>query len=306
MRRAVIDIGSNTLLLLIVDAAADGSLTPVLDVCRFGRLGQGLDASHRLHPDAVARSLTICREYREAMDRAQVLAIDVIATEAVRAADNAADFVTPASDILGAPIAVIAGEREAELAFLAAARSLPSLFGREFVVADVGGASTEVIVTDGARVVSAVSVPIGAVRLAERYLHHDPATNAEIAAMVNYIDDLLAQRLPTLPSNLPLVASAGTATTLAALDLVLPYDPDQVHGHRLSPAILAALTDRLLSASTADRRAMIGMEAPRADVIGAGAAIFARLALRLVAPTIVVSDRGIRWGLAYERATRLL
>ena len=301
MRRAVIDIGSNTLLLLIAEPAATGELRAVLDWCRFGRLGQGVDHGKRLHPDAIARSLDICREFRAAIDGHGVARVDVIATQALREATNADDFRGPAAAILGAPIAIISGEREAELAFRSAAHSLPALRGTRFVVADVGGGSTEVIVGDGDRLVSATSVPIGAVRMTERHLASDPPTAAERAALFADIDAALAPL--ALPDGVVLVASAGTATTLAALALATPYDPERVHGHRLTRAALDRLTADLLAAPVDQRRAMIGMQAQRADVIAGGAAIFARLAERLAAPAIVVSDRGIRWGLAYESPT---
>ncbi|MEZ4404399.1 MAG: hypothetical protein R3B06_30540 [Kofleriaceae bacterium] len=304
MRHAVIDIGTNTLLLLVAEPDDAGGCRAVTDQCRFGRLGQGLDASGRLHPDAVARSLDICRAYAEVMRGLGVTAVDVIATQALREATNAATFIEPAAAILGAPITVIDGAREAALTFAAAARSLPALAGRPFVVADVGGGSTEVIVTDGARVTSAVSVPIGAVRLTERHLRHDPPTADELAALTADVDAAFARHAADLPSAVPLVASAGTATTLAALDLAAPYQAERVHGHALAPASLAAWTARLLAMPVAARRDLPGMEAPRADVIGAGAAIFARLAARLTASTVIVSDRGIRWGLAYERLAR--
>lgn len=302
MRRAVIDIGTNTLLLLIAERDAGGELRAVVDWCRFGRLGQGLDRSRELHPDAVARSLAICREYRDAMDAHGVTAVDVIATQALREARNAASFAEPAAAILGAPIQIISGEREAELAFRSAAFSLPALRGAPFVVADVGGGSTEVITGEGTTFASAVSVPIGAVRLTERHVHSDPPTAGERAALVADIDRALAPL--TLPTGVVLVASAGTASTLAALDLAAPYDPARVHGHQVTPAQLAELTERLLAATVAERRALPGMEPQRADVIAAGAAIFARLAHRLAAPAVVVSDRGIRWGLAYEPLPR--
>jgi exopolyphosphatase/guanosine-5'-triphosphate,3'-diphosphate pyrophosphatase len=122
MSSAVIDIGSNTLLLLIVDER----LQRVVDLCRFGRLGKGLDASGRLAEDAIARSLEICREYRRVMDEHGVRAPAVIATQALREASNAREFVESAERILGAPIEVIAGQREAELAALSVARTFPS------------------------------------------------------------------------------------------------------------------------------------------------------------------------------------
>lgn len=297
MKTAVIDIGTNTLLLLIVDE----ELRRVVDLARFGRLGKGLDASGGLAPEAIARSLEICREYRRVMDEHGVAAPAVIATQALREAHNAAAFVAPAQEILGAPIEIIAGEREAQLAFLSVARTFADLAGQPYVVVDVGGGSTELIATDGHRVVSAVSVPIGAVRLTERHLAHDPPTADEIRALDADIDARLAPL--ALPTGVPVVATAGTATTMAAVKLALTaYDPDKVTGLRLSPEEVDALRTRLLAASTAERLAMAGVEPQRADVIAAGVAIYARVVHRVGAPRLVTCDRGIRWGLAYERA----
>jgi exopolyphosphatase/guanosine-5'-triphosphate,3'-diphosphate pyrophosphatase len=302
VRLGVIDIGTNTLLLLVAERCSDGQVRALADVCRFGRLGQGLDASKQLHPDAIARSLIICREYRALLDHHKVERVRVIATQAMREAENASEFVGPAASLLGANVETIDGAREAELAYLAQAHSLPALRGQTFVVADVGGGSTELVVTDGTRVVSAVSVPIGAVRLGERHLKTDPPSAAERKALDADIDAQLAPL--SLPSGATLVAVAGTATNLAAADLALAqYDPDKIHGHVMTPAALGKLTDRLLTSTTAARRAIVGIEPQRADVIPAGAAIFVRLAHRLTAPRVVVSDRGIRWGLAYESLT---
>ena len=298
MNTAVIDIGTNTLLLLIVDA----QVRRVVDLCRFGRLGKGLDASGNLAPEAIARSLEICREYRRVMDEHGVTAPAIVATQALREAKNSAAFVAPAQELLGAPIEIIAGQREAELAFVSVARSLTELAGRPYVVVDVGGGSTEFIATDGARVVSAVSVPIGAVRLTERHLAHDPPSSAEIAALDADIERHLAPL--ALPTGVPLVGTAGTATTIAAIALGLPaYDPDAVTGLRLAPVRIAELCRTMLAASTAERRATAGVEPQRADVIAAGIAIYARAMARIEAPVMIACDRGIRWGLAYERCS---
>jgi exopolyphosphatase/guanosine-5'-triphosphate,3'-diphosphate pyrophosphatase len=296
---AVIDIGTNTLLLLIVD----DQLKRVVDLCRFGRLGKGLDASGRLDPGAIAKSLEICREYRTVMDEHGVGAPAVIATQAMREAKNAAEFVGPAEQILRTTIEVIGGTREAELAFLSVAKTFPDLAGTPYVVVDVGGGSTEFIVTDGARVVSAVSVPIGAVRLTERHCKSDPATREQIAALDADIDHYLARI--ALPTGVPLIGTAGTATTMAAAQLALTtYDPDKVTGLRLEPRTVAELRARLLAASVAEKKAMPGVEPQRADVIGAGVAIYARAMHRMQAPVMITCDRGIRWGLVYERAQR--
>src|SRR3954469_7462251 len=149
VKTAVIDIGTNTLLLLIVDE----NRKRLVDLCRFGRLGKGLDGSGKLSEESISRSLDICREYRGVMDAHGVVKPRIIGTQALREATNAAAFVGPAEEILRAKLEVIGGAREAELAFLSVANGLPELAGQAFVVVDVGGGSTELIVTDGTRVV---------------------------------------------------------------------------------------------------------------------------------------------------------
>ncbi len=296
MATAVIDIGTNTLLLLIVDA----QLQPLADVCRFARLGQGLDASGRLSDEAITRSLEICREYRSLIDQHSAGPPIVIATQALREAANAEAFTVPAQGILGAAIEVIAGTREAELAFTAVARTFPELAGTSYLVVDVGGGSTELITTDGARVVSAVSVPIGAVRLTERHLAHDPARPEEVRALIAEIDAHLAKL--ELPTGVPIVGTAGTATTIAAIAKGLTnHDPDKVTGVRVSPMAVDAQLARMLTQTVAQRRATRGIEPQRADVIAGGVAIYARVMQRTDAPVLITCDRGIRWGLVYER-----
>ena len=298
MATAVIDIGTNTLLLLVVDA----QLRPLADLCRFGRLGQGLDASGRLSEEAIARGLEICREYRGVVDEHRAGPPVIVATQALREATNSAAFIGPAQDILGALIEVIAGEREANLAFTAVARTFPELAGTPYVVVDVGGGLTEVITTDGTRVVSAVSLPIGAVRLTERHLRSDPPRPEEVRALVAEIDMHLATL--DLPREVIVVGTAGTATTIAAIAKGLTrHDPDKVTGVRVSPMAVDAQLARMLTQTVAQRRATRGIEPQRADVIAGGVAIYARILHRIDAPALITCDRGIRWGLVYEQAT---
>ena len=299
-RTAVIDIGTNTLLLLVAEPGGAG-LRSVVDLCRFGRLGQGLDATGRLAPEAIARSLEICREYRAEIDRTGATRVAVVGTQALREAANAAELIGPAEAILGATVEVIAGGREAELAYRSVAVGLPEVAGRPFVVVDVGGGSTELVASDGARVTAAISVPIGAVRLAERHLRHDPPAAGEAAAMIADIDAQLARA--TIPDGVTVVGTAGSATTIATIHLELDgYDPAKIHGVRVPAAAVDAMLARLLALTTAQRKDVRGMEPRRADVIPAGVAIFARVLARAGAAELVVSDRGIRWGVAYELA----
>src|SRR5262249_26069532 len=162
-------------------------------------------------------------------------------------------FIAPAERILGAPIEVIAGEREAELAALAVARSLPELAGTHYLVVDVGGGSTEIITVDGDRVVARTSIPIGAVRMTERHLKHDPPTAPEIMALTADIDRQLEPL--ALPRGVAVVGTAGTATTLAAIVLALAhYDPVAVTGLKIARDTVIALHGRLLAATVEARK----------------------------------------------------
>lgn len=295
MRRAVIDIGTNTILLLVVEPGEDGRPVAIVDLCRFGRLGEGLDATGRLAPEAVARSLAILADYRRELDDHGVDTPTVVATQAVREAANAADLVTPAEATLRARIEVIPGELEAKLAFAAVAVTFPDLARAPYLVVDVGGGSTEVISTDGRRVLFAVSLPIGAVRLAERHLKHDPPTPHDAATLVADINHHLAAL--ALPRHVPVVGTAGTATTLATVELALDaYDPAAVTGVRISRERVAGILARLLTMTAAERRAMPGMVVERADVLPAGVAILSGILARVQAPVLITCDRGVRWG----------
>lgn len=281
------------MLLLIVDGAHE----PVVDVCRFARLGQGLDASGTLTADAIARGLEVCREYRALLDAHGVATPIVVGTQALREATNREAFTIPAHDILRAPVEVIGGEREAQLAFASVVRTFPEL--QRFVVVDVGGGSTEIIVGEAGAIASATSIPIGAVRLTERHLHHDPPTADEARALFRDIDTHVGAL--ELPRGVPIVGTAGTATTLAALALrLVKYDANLVTGYRMNAMAIDAQLARLLTANIAARRAMRGMEAGRADVIASGVAILSRIVARIEAPELVVADRGVRWGIIYE------
>lgn len=300
-RVAVIDIGTNTLLLLVAEVTADGALRSLHDACRFGRLGQGLDGSGALAAEAVQRSLEILREYRSTMDGLGVDVVAAVGTQALREARNAASFVEPAAEILGAPVEIIAGEREAELVYRAVAESFPALADQAFVVADVGGGSTEIIVASGGRVRSFTSVPLGSVRMSERHLRSDPPAAGEVDALFEDIDGVLGRL--DLPAGVCVVGTAGTATSIASVELALPtYDAGRVQGLTLSIDAVDRQLARYLSLSVSERRSLPGLEPQRADVIAAGVAIFARLLHRVQATRFLISDRGVRWGLAHELA----
>jgi exopolyphosphatase / guanosine-5'-triphosphate,3'-diphosphate pyrophosphatase len=292
---ATIDIGTNSVLLQIARAADGGGIEVIRDRATITRLGRGVDRTRRLDPEAVARTLEVLREYATiaAAEGARVVAVG---TSALRDAENAASFVEPARAILGAPIEVISGQLEAELTFLGATQGLPLDEGTRCVV-DIGGGSTEIVVGRAGRVIASVSLDIGAVRLTERHALNAPASPDRLHA----IDADIAQALMASPVKpcAPLVAIAGTATTLAAIHLQMAtYQPKRIHGATLSRADVDALAGRLAGMSLQERVTLPGLDPARADVIVAGARILLALIDHAQATEITVSNGGVRVGLA--------
>lgn len=300
MRIATIDVGTNTILLLIADVAGD-EVRVVEDRARVERLGRGVDRTGVLDEAAIGRGLDALREYAAAIRAARPDRVIAVGTQALREAKNGAAFLEPAAEILGVPVEVIGGEREAQLAFAAVMQSFPALRQGPVVVCDVGGGSTEYIAGRDGAIVSATSVPIGSVRLAERFLTSDPPSADEARRLTAFIDEALAPL--ALPRGVPLVGTAGTATTLGAVAHgVTPYDPERVHGVRLPRAEIERQLHRYLALPSAERAAALpGLDPKRADVIPAGAAILARTLEKVGADELIVSDRGIRFGLLFEQ-----
>lgn len=298
MRLAALDFGTNTALLLIADF--DGkNLQVVEDHADIVRVGEGLDRSGKLKPEAIARGLLALDRYVARIVEAQCSHVVAVGTEALRRAENGALFVNEATARLGrvgGTFQVIDGEREAALAWRATRGSFPALRGPRTVV-DIGGGSTEILVGDE-RIDEVVSLPIGSVRLTERLLHADPVDPGERAALIETIDRALDQA-PRAKG--PIIGIAGTVTTLSAMAQSLDtYDGNRVHGHRLSRETIAALCDRLAQMPLFDRRRTPGLDPRRADVIFAGATLLERILVRAQASECIVSDRGIRWGVIYE------
>lgn len=303
-RVAAIDIGTNSVLLLVASGSAEG-VVPIVERATITRLGEGVDRTRRLEPRAVERTLTCLAEYAQELRSQRVDALEVVGTSAMRDADGGAEFVASAEALLGVRPRTIDGLEEARLTF---AGSLSGLaLNGPVSVFDVGGGSTEVIHGDAERTdspASAVSLDIGSVRLFERHVQSDPATRAELNLVAADIRRALAGA-PSASASSTLVGVAGTVTTLAAIELGLDdYDPARVHGHTMSFESVSAIADRLASLDLDARRALPGLEPKRADVIVAGAEIVRQVMLWAEKHELRVSDRGVRWGLA-ERLVRL-
>jgi exopolyphosphatase/guanosine-5'-triphosphate,3'-diphosphate pyrophosphatase len=306
MTLATIDIGTNTALLLVARTLPGGALESVEERAEITRLGRGIGAGGELGAEGIARTLAALREFVD-IARGHRARIAAIGTEALRRAPNRAAFLDPAAEILGAPIEVIDGAREAALTFQAVAEAFPAALPGALTVVDIGGGSTEIVIAAGGEVTFNVSLPLGSVRLTERFIHHDPPRLDEIAAITADVDGALASvpfpRSATSPVTL--VGVAGTVTSLAAMtEALVSYDAARVHGYRLSQAALADQIARLRVGTQAARERIIGLDPKRADVILAGALILQRIAAAAGVEEIQVSDRGIRWGLMHELALK--
>jgi exopolyphosphatase/guanosine-5'-triphosphate,3'-diphosphate pyrophosphatase len=300
-RIATIDIGTNTTLLLVAEAV-EGSISVLEDRATITRLGRGIGKDGQLGREGIDRTLAALSGYA-VLARVHEAPIFAIGTEALRRAPNASDFLCRAAALLDTPVEVIHGEREAALTFLSAKQSFPEAAAQTMVVVDIGGGSTEIVVAHGGAVDSCRSLPLGSVRLTERHIHHDPPLADEIATLRAEVVGLLAETpFPPQADQPCLVGVAGTVTTLAAMAQDLrSYDPALVHGYRLTLPALEQQLDRLRASTQSQREAMAGLDPLRADVILSGAIILCEIARRVGSTYVLVSDRGIRWGLLYEK-----
>lgn len=314
MRVAAIDCGTNSIRLLIADVARepDGRLR-LADVhreMRVVRLGQGVDATGRLSEHALDRTWRALADYAAIISASGAVRTRMVATSATRDAQNRADFVDMVRATLGQEPEVISGEEEAQLSFAGAVGDLDPSTG-PFLVVDIGGGSTELVVgeRDGAinRLAGGISLDIGCVRITERILRGDPPTTAERDEARRWARQILADGLDRLPVEgvRRLVPVSGTATTVAAAALRLPtYDPARIHLSEIPVDRVHAVADILLGATRAHRAALGYMHPGRVDVIGGGALILSTMvslvARRVRQPltTVTVSEHDILDGIA--------
>jgi len=305
MRVATIDIGTNTTLLLVAECDSDGTLFPILERATITRLGQGVDRHRRLAPEAIARTVASLDEFAALVTKAGVDRVAVVGTSAMRDAAGGESLRAHVRSSFGVDAQVLSGQEEARLTFRGALSGL-SLGHRstEIAVFDIGGGSTEVVVGQmsgpGPLLRFAESFDIGSVRLTERFVAHDPPSAVELDAIKRFAVDTF-RGVPALEPGATSVGVAGTVTTLAAVGLgLVPYDGARAHGSVLGRGEIRATVDRLAALDLASRRNVPGMEPKRADVIVAGGIVALALLERWNAPALVVSDRGVRWGLAEE------
>jgi exopolyphosphatase / guanosine-5'-triphosphate,3'-diphosphate pyrophosphatase len=307
-RSAFIDVGTNTILCLIAEIRDTGRFRILKDLAAITRLGEDVDRTRRIGAAAEARSLAVLKRYREQCDNLGVEEFVAVGTSALRDAENNSEVCDRFRSQLGFDIRIISGAEEAAYAFLAVQRGL-CLSGRNILVIDVGGGSTEMICGNQAGLFRAVSLDLGSVRLTERFLASDPVHPSEMARMNAAIEEEL-DRLPSYglkpDSGFTLVGISGTFTTLAAMEKKLArYSHSEVHGSTVTLEGVCRQRERLQKKTIAERRCIVGLEPERADVMLAGASLIERIMVRYQAGQVIVSDQGVRYGLLHEAARPL-
>ncbi|WP_175408834.1 Ppx/GppA phosphatase family protein [Streptomyces sp. TRM64462] len=300
-RVAAIDCGTNSIRLLVADVdPAAGTVTDLDRRMTIVRLGQGVDRTGRLAPEALERTFAACREYAAVIKELGAERLRFVATSASRDAENRDDFVRGVLDILGVEPEVISGDQEAEFSFTGATKELDGT--DQYLVVDIGGGSTEFVVGTE-HVLAARSVDIGCVRLTERHVRNDPPTEAETAAIradIHAALDLAEQTVPLREAR-TLVGLAGSVTTVAAIALGLEeYDSAAIHRSRIPYEQVAEVTGRLLAMTHDERAAIPVMHEGRVDVIIAGAMVLRELMERVGAREVVVSEHDILDGIAWS------
>lgn len=301
-RLAAVDVGTNSVLLLVAERGEDGAVRPVREEAEITRLGRGVDRTGVLSPEGMEATLEVLARFAGLARSDGAHALVVTATSAARDARNGTDFLARARERTGATVEILSGDEEARLSYLAVAQDFAGEAGEAGLLAiDVGGGSTEFVHGRGRKVLFRASLDIGSVRLTERCVHSDPPSAAEQDAVRAAVLDALSA-LPAFPGEVRVVGIAGTVTSLFALaHAIEPYDAARVHGGWLSLEEVAEVRARLCTVPLAVRRTLPGLQPKRADVLPAGALLFETALRHLGAAGARVSDRGLRWGVLLDR-----
>jgi len=303
-RYAAIDLGTNTLLMLVAEVSRDGAFEVITDRAEIARLGEAVDRTRSLSAAGIERALAILRDYVRMCHSFGVEEIAVVGTSALRDALNAKSFIQRLKRELNLDLRVLSGAEEAAYSYLAVRKGL-ELNASQLLVVDVGGGSTEFIWAKDGKLQGWASVDVGSVRLTERHLRRDPPSREECARVVEAVDASLAKLRAQWSGKLAtpvMVGIAATFTTLVAVEKGLKhYSHSEVHGSRLTRGEVERQIALYQSHTLAERQRIDGLEPKRADVILAGALLIERIYDLFGVDDAIVSDQGIRYGLLYEK-----
>lgn len=304
MLLAGMDIGTLTCRLLVAEVNPPDEFTIVDGDRRILRLGEGVDQHKRLSPEAMDRVVATLKDWKAYTAKYPLQTAVIVATSAVRESSNGQDFLTRIAQETGWEVEVLTGDEEARRTLMGLRYGLPHSF-TGFLGLDIGGGSTECILVQEHKVPAVISLHLGVVRLMERIFHQDPPVPQDIQKAERVIDQELVKvgkAFGTLP-NMPLVGTAGTITTLAAMDQKLPrYESARVHHYELTLSAIKRLEQELVATPGQQRTAMPGLESGREYVIVAGTVILRRVMETFGFKACLVSDYGLREGVLIEKA----
>jgi len=298
-RVASIDIGTNTILLLISEVKR-GKIHPLFEMETVVRLGEGVQKNKMLLKEAMERGLQTLAQYLKRCQAMEVQKIFAAGTNALRESKNSEDFLKGAKDKLNLSIEVISGEEEAQLSFLAVANDLKEV-KKPVLVVDVGGGSTEFILGKGDQISHWISLPLGSVRFTEEFLCSDPIQEEEWEKMERKIQGHLVN-IPHSKEPPSMVAVGGTATTLASVEMGLEeFIAEKIHHFILKKGELGKQLLRYRSKTIEERKKIPGLPVARADVILAGGTILYLAMEELKCSSVLISCHGVRYGLLYKK-----
>ncbi|MCL2378681.1 MAG: Ppx/GppA family phosphatase [Defluviitaleaceae bacterium] len=316
-RKAIIDVGSNSIKLLVAEPAADGTIRTILEDSDIARLGEGLRETGMISPEAMARNSKVIARFAKKANESGADEMVCVGTMALRNAKNTNEFVNLVKKTCNVNLTVIPGEEEARLSYLAVLSGLPLPQFQEgrneasdgsklersrakLAIFDTGGGSTEFIFGDGNTVNRRFSVDLGAIRITEKHFQSDPVSQADVNAAIAEIDSIFEENAVTGQLD-QLVGMGGTVTSMGAVKhKMAKYNPDVIQGSKLTMADVEAQIAEYSSRSIEERKEITGLQPKRADVILAGACILKVIISRLGVDKLIISDRGLRHGLAFD------
>jgi exopolyphosphatase/guanosine-5'-triphosphate,3'-diphosphate pyrophosphatase len=303
MRLASIDIGTNTVLMLVADVQRDGSLVVLRDEHFIGRLGKGVDEQGDIQKETFHRVHGILSQLKSIADSLGIKHISACGTSALRDAKNRQEFIDFIKKTLALEIQVLSGNEEAELTYLGAVSEYLTHGGsKKYAVLDIGGGSTEIVTGSGSHVTSSSSIDIGSVRLTERILKFNPPSNIALDDAVQFVRNHLVNIIPHSP-DVNSIGVAGTLTTLAALDLrIAEFDKNIVNRHILTIETIDRIFQELRPLTLDQLHSYPQIHPSRADILLAGIIILRETLRKMNLSKITVSDRGLRYGIVIKTA----
>lgn len=308
MRIGAVDIGTNSVRLLVADVDEGERLRAAHRMGEISRLGEGLDRTGVIDPAAAARTLECLERFVHEAEYSGASSIRVAGTNAFRVAANGPELAVSFSERIGYPVEILSGEEEAQLVFLAVLSGMSAPRGPSVVV-DIGGGSTEIISGAEEMGTQVISLELGCVRLTERLVQSDPPLESELEAVRSHVLEVFAEKLGSFELNgiERAIGVGGTVTAFGALDLgLIKYDPSRIENHHLTRDRISSIGKQLCSIPLSERRDLAGVSRGRADIIPAGAIILCELVNRFDVNGVYVSTRGLRYGLVLSEARRSL